>query len=72
MDYIRCFSAPDNLRDWLRMRAQTYGAEISPRAAAAISDLLSYDEHSRNARGKKRGTPPQRNAGALASAAGRR
>lgn len=50
--YIRRFSAPDNLRDWLRLRAQTYGAEISPRAAAAISDLLSYDEHSRNARGK--------------------
>lgn len=50
--YIRCFSAPDNLRGWLRMRAQNHGAEISPGAAAAISDLLSYDEHSRNARGK--------------------
>jgi len=51
--YIRRFSAPDNLRDWLRNRAaEEYGAEISPRAASAISDLLSYDEHSRNARGK--------------------
>lgn len=50
--YVRYFSAPENLRDWLRMRAQAYGAEINPRAAAAISDLLSYDEHSRQARGR--------------------
>ncbi len=50
--YVRYFSAPENLRDWLRLRAQEYGAEISPRAAAAISDLLSYDEHSRQARGR--------------------
>lgn len=50
--YIRYFSAPENLREWLRTRAQAYGAEISPRAAAAISDLLSYDEHSRQARRK--------------------
>ncbi|MCY3915487.1 MAG: hypothetical protein OXG49_05685 [Chloroflexi bacterium] len=50
--YVRYFSAPENLRDWLRLRAQAYGAEINPRAAAAISDLLSYDEHSRQARGR--------------------
>ena len=50
--YVRYFSAPEHLREWLRIRAQELGAEISPRAAAAISDLLSYDEHSRNARGK--------------------
>ncbi|MCY3864117.1 MAG: hypothetical protein OXG68_01635 [Chloroflexi bacterium] len=50
--YVGYFSAPENLRDWLRMRAQAYGAEINPRAAAAISDLLSYDEHSRQARGR--------------------
>jgi len=51
--FIRRFSAPDNLRDWLRNRAaEAYEAEISPRAASAISDLLNYDEHSRNARGK--------------------
>lgn len=52
---IRCYRAPDHLRDWLRTRAREYGAEISPRAVAAISDLLSYDEHSRNARGKNAG-----------------
>jgi len=50
--YVRYFSAPENLRDWLRTRAQAYGAAINPRAAAAISDLLSYDEHSRQARGR--------------------
>lgn len=50
--YIRYYSAPDHLRDWLRSRAQAYGTEISPRAVAAISDLLGYDVHSRNARAK--------------------
>lgn len=51
--YIRYYGAPEHLRDWLRARAREHGTEISPRAAAAISDLLSYDEHSRNSRSRR-------------------
>ncbi len=47
------FSAPDSLQQWLMARAKANGAEISPQAAQAISDLLSYGEHSRNANNKK-------------------
>ena len=50
--FIRYFTAPERLRDWLHARAQDYGAEIEANAASAISDLLSYDEHSRNARSR--------------------
>ncbi len=46
------YSAPSDFRSWLAERAQLYDADISPRAASAISDMLNYDEHSRNARSK--------------------
>ncbi len=50
--YIREYSAPRSLVGWLRERAQAYQAEIDPRAAQAISNLLSYDKHSQDARSK--------------------
>ena len=50
--YLSAYEAPDHLGEWLQMRALIYGAELSPEAAAAISELLGYDELSRNARSK--------------------
>lgn len=50
--YIRQFDAPKNLRNWLQAQAPEHAAEITPRAAAAISDLLNYDELCRQARSK--------------------
>lgn len=50
--FIRRYDAPGSLRDWLANKAREYDAEISPRAARAISDLLSYDKHSQDARSR--------------------
>ena len=48
--YIRCFSAPDNLRDWLRNLANVWGGNQP--SAAAISDLLMTST-AETARGKR-------------------
>ncbi|GAB4440267.1 MAG: DNA polymerase III subunit delta [Anaerolineae bacterium] len=43
--FERAFDPPSNAVGWIRKRAAQYGAEITPRAAATLAELVGEDLH---------------------------